>query len=94
MGTKGVFKSAEGMSPLHLLMIKQCCPKGTIKILERLGPVDYNAKDNYGLTPLYHAVQNYSSPEVIKFLLDQGADITMCDFSGVDFQDEIKKLLQ
>ena len=52
-----------------------------INILLEKG-ADINAKDNYGRTPLMHAIQYGCSEEVIKILLEKGADINAKDNYG------------
>lgn len=52
-----------------------------VKFLVELG-VDINESFNpYKRTALYNAVL-YNSPEIVAFLIDQGADVNMVDFKG------------
>ena len=64
--------------------IRKCCDYIKIDIINILleKGADINAKDNYGRTPLMHAIQYGCSEEVIKILLEKGADINAKDNYG------------
>ena len=39
--------------------------------------LDVNSRNNSGMTPLYSALQASRKPDVVRFLLDHGADVHM-----------------
>ncbi|KAH0590955.1 hypothetical protein H2248_001068 [Termitomyces sp. 'cryptogamus'] len=51
-------------------------------ILSAAEPVDLEAKDQFGVTPLIEAVKN-AHPEIVKMLLDKGADASNASAQGL-----------
>lgn len=61
-------------------------------LYEKLGNTTLNVKDNYGMTPLMLALENYNAEEgndfqIVSFLLSKGADLTIKDNGGNDVYD-------
>ena len=96
-GTEVNARDNEGNTPLHVAKNEKIA-----KLLLDSG-IKINAKNNHGLTPLFSLLDLLSrgwvqSPQVIKFLIEKGADIKATDKSGntllhASNQAEVTKLL-
>lgn len=78
-----------GWTPLH--NAAHGCQISIIKKLIKLGAV-IDSKDKYGNTPLFRAMpKRKKCPEILKILLDNGADRTISNNYGVSPEDLAKR---
>lgn len=80
-----------GNTPTHLyLHVKYA----DISVLEKFVEknADFDRLNDAGLTPLFYAITRQNL-EVVKFLLDNGANNLMCDLSKMELSDDLKSLL-
>ena len=65
-----------------LMVVSRCGTPDILRLLLEHGATDINAQNTSGVTALMEAVRFNPSEEVIKILLDIGADVSLKDNEG------------
>ena len=64
--------------PLSFQMLRQACGAGTLKTVKMLVNNDVNIDQDDGIdAPLIHVAASHSNPDIVKFLIDRGANVML-----------------
>ncbi|KAK8006083.1 hypothetical protein PG991_012380 [Apiospora marii] len=81
LGADPTFVSPHGQTVLHFIAVQYNGQGSLLKLLVAKG-LDVNAQDVFGMTPLHYASYNPHKKDLVKPLLDEGADPTIRDRQG------------
>ncbi|KAM0796953.1 ankyrin repeat-containing domain protein [Usnea florida] len=64
--------------PLSFQMLRQSCGAGTLQTVKMLVDNDVNIDQDDGIdAPLIHVAASHSNPDIVKFLIDRGANVML-----------------